>query len=180
MTNYGKLDERGNLERLRRIPGVCNATPDRLAAYAAANGFIELEDTPAPGQYYTPTPWRVEDGKLTRDWEPMELEQVKGMALERVQSALDMELSTRTAIDCPGLGKSIVYDEAALINALGLEAGDMFIAADDSIVTLTAEQVAAIKAALKSYRAGLYATATEKRAQINACSSVDDIAALGY
>lgn len=180
MTNYGKLDENGTLERLRRIPGVFNATPDRFAEYAAANGFIELEDTPTPGQYYTPTPWRVVDGKITRDWEPMELEQVKFMALERVQGELDMVLKQRAAIDCPGLGKSIVYDEAALLNALGLEAGDAFITANDEVLTLTAESVAAVKAALKSYRAGLYTTATEKRAQINAAQSVDDIAALGY
>ena len=180
MTNYGKLDEHGNLDRLRRIPGVCNATPDRLAAYAAAHGFIELEDTPTPGQYYTPTPWRLEDGKITRSWEPMELEQVKGMALERVQGELDMELATRAAIDCPGIGKSIIYDEAALLNALGLEAGDAFITANDEVLTLTAESVAAVKAALKAYRAGLYATATEKRAAIASAQSVDDIAALGY
>lgn len=180
MTNYGKLDGNGNLDRLRRIPGVCNATPDRLAAYAAANGYIALEDTPTPGQYYTPTPWRVVDGKITRSWEPMELEQVKFMALERVQGELDMELKQRAAIECPGLGKSIVYDEAALLNALGLEAGDAFITATDEVLTLTAAHVDAIKAALKSYRAGLYAAATEKRAAINAAASVDDIAALGY
>lgn len=150
-----------------------------MEAYAAENGFKPLEDNPAPNQYYI-SEWVDNGEKITRVNTPMDLEQVKNMAREMVQENLNRELKVRTEVDCEELGKAIIYDEAALINAMGLEAGDAFITADDSVIVLTETQKNAVKAALKTYRAGLYAAATEKRAQINACSSVDEVAQIAF
>lgn len=180
MTEYGKIREDGTFEKMRGIRGVMNPSADRLAEYAAAHGYKPVNDSPQPNQYYLSS-WQDDGQSITRVWMPMELEAAKEQARERVQTELSMMLSQRAAVDCPTLDASIVYDADALINALGLSIGDAFITADDSIIMLDDEaKIEAIRAALKGYRAQLYADATEKRAQINAAESVDDLAVLGY
>ena len=170
---YAKV-EAGALQIMGRVPNISNPTEAQVAAYAAAHGFKELEETPAPGRYYRKG-YAETDAAITETWEPWELEDAKKDALEGVQRALDSVLDTRATIPCAGFPAGIVYDRNALINAGGLAAGDVFIDAADGIHTLTEADVAAITAALKEYRQNLYAQATQQRAAIAAAEDVDEL-----
>ena len=157
-----------------RVPNISNPTEEQEAAYAAEHGFKELVETPAPGRYYRKEYAEGED-TITETWEPWELEEAKKDALREVQGRLDAALDARQTIPCEGFPAGIVYDRNALINAGGLAAGDVFIDAADGIHTLTAQDVAAITAALKEYRQSLYAAATRMRAEIAAATTVDEL-----
>ena len=173
MKTYAKL-EQGALRVMGRVPNISNPTEAQVAAYAAAHGFKELVSVEAPGRYYRKG-YAETDAAITETWEPWELVEAKADALEGVQGRLDALLDTRQTIPCEGFPAGIVYDRNALINAGGLAAGDVFIDAADGIHTLSARDVAAVTAALKGYRQGLYATATQKRAAIAAAATVDEL-----
>lgn len=157
-----------------RVPNISNPTEAQVAAYAAAHGFMELVETPAPGRYYRMGYAETEDA-ITETWVPWELEAAKKDALEAVQDRLDAVLDARQSIPCESFPAGIVYDRNALINAGGLAEGDVFIDAGDGLHTLTAEDVERIAAALKQYRQSLYATATQRRAAIAAAATVDEL-----
>ena len=157
-----------------RVPNISNPTDAQVAEYAAAHGFKELVETPAPGRYYRKE-YAETDAAITETREPWELDAAKKDALETVQGRLDASLDARQTIPCEGFPAGIVYDRNALINAGGLAAGDTFIDAADGLHTLTAQEVSAITAALKQYRQGLYATATQRRAAIAAATTVDEL-----
>ena len=174
MKAYAKL-EAGALRIMGRVPNISNPTDEQVAAYAAAHGFKELITTPQPGRY-----WRRDDYVETPNgiyevWTTQELEDAKTDALARVQRVLDAVLDSRATISCTGFPSGIVYDRNALINAGGLAAGDAFIDAADGLHTLTTQDVENIAAALKEYRQGLYATATQQRAAIAAAGDVDEL-----
>lgn len=173
MKTYAKL-EAGALRMMGRVPHISNPTEAQVAAYAAAHGFKELVETPAPGRYYRKG-YAETDAAITEAWEAWELEEAKDNALREVQGRLDAVLDARRSIPCEGFHAGIVYDRNALINAGGLAAGDAFIDAADGLHTLTAQDVAAIAAALKEYRQSLYAAATQKRAAIAAATTVDEL-----
>lgn len=173
MKTYAKL-EAGALRTMGRVPNISNPTVEQVAAYAAAHGFKELVQTPAPGRYYRKGYAEGEDA-ITEAWEPWELDEAKADALREVQGRLDAVLDARATIPCDGFPAGIVYDRNALINAGGLAAGDAFIDAEDGIHTLTAQDVAAVTAALKEYRQSLYAQATQRRAAIAAATTVDEL-----
>ena len=173
MKTYAKL-EAGALRVMGRVPNISNPTEAQVAAYAAAHGFKELVAVEPPGRYYRKG-YAEADAAITETWEAWELEAAKADALETVQGRLDAVLDARQTIPCEGFPAGIVYDRNALINAGGLKAGDTFIDAADGIHTLTSQGVAAITAALKEYRQGLYATATQKRAAIAAAATVDEL-----
>ena len=173
MKTYAKLED-GALRMMERVPNISNPTDAQIAAYAAAHGFKELVETPAPGRYYRKG-YAETDAAITETWEPWELAEAKENALETVQGRLDAALDARQTIPCEGFPAGIVYDRNALINAGGLAAGDAFIDAADGIHTLSARDVAAITAALKEYRQGLYGTATQRRAAIAAATTVDEL-----
>ena len=173
MKTYAKL-ESGALRMMGRVPNISNPTDAQVAEYAAAHGFKELVETPAPGRYYRKE-YAETDAAITETREPWELDAAKKDALETVQGRLDASLDARQTIPCEGFPAGIVYDRNALINAGGLAAGDTFIDAADGLHTLTAQEVSAITAALKQYRQGLYATATQRRAAIAAATTVDEL-----
>ena len=173
MKTYAK-PEQGALRVMGRVPNISNATEQQRAAYAAANGFKELVETEAPGRYYRKGYAEGEDA-ITETWTAWELDEAKKDALEAVQDRLDAVLDARQTIPCAGFPAGIVYDRNALINAGGLAAGDAFIDAEDCIHTLTAQDVAAVTAALKEYRQSLYAQATQRRAAIAAATTVDEL-----
>lgn len=173
MKTYAKL-EAGALRVMERVPNIINPTEAQAAAYAAAHGFKELHATEAPGRYYRKGYAEGEDA-ITETWEPWGLEAAKADAMETVQDRLDAVLDTRATIPCSGFPAGIVYDRNALINAGGLAAGDAFIDAADGILTLDAQNVADITAALKEYRRGLYAQASQRRAAIAAAATVDEL-----
>ena len=157
-----------------RVPNISNPTAAQVATHAAANGFKELVAVEQPGRYYRKG-YAETGAAITETWEPWELEEAKKDALETVQGRLDAVLDARATIPCDGFPAGIVYDRNALINAGGLAAGDAFIDAADGIHTLTAQDVAAITAALKGYRQSLYAAATQQRAAIAAAEDVDEL-----
>ncbi len=173
MKTYARL-EAGALRVMERVPNISNPTEAQVAAYAAAHGFKELVAVEALGRYYRLGYAEGEDA-ITETWEPWALDTAKKDALEEVQGRLDTMLDARQTIPCAGFPAGIVYDRNALINAGGLAAGDAFIDAADGVHTLTAQDVAAITAALKEYRQGLYATATQRRAAIAAAATVDEL-----
>lgn len=173
MKTYAKM-EAGALRMMGRVPNIINPTEAQVAAYAAAHGFKELVQVDAPGRYYRKG-YAETEAAITETWEPWELEKAKGNALETVQERLDAALDARQTIPCEGFPAGIVYDRNALINAGGLAAEDVFIDAADGIHTLTAQDVAAITAALKEYRQGLYAATTQRRAAIAAATTVDEL-----
>ena len=173
MKTYAKL-EQGALRVMGRVPNISNPTDEQVAAYAAAHGFKELDETPAPGRYYRKG-YAETDAAITETWAAWEMGDAKADALRRVQEVLDNMLDARQTTPCEGFPAGIVYDRNALINAGGLATGDAFIDAADGIHTLTSQGVAAITAALKEYRQGLYATATQKRAAIAAAATVDEL-----
>ena len=173
MKTYAKL-ESGALRVMGRVPNICNPTETRVAAYAAAHGFKELVAVDAPGRYYRKG-YAETAAAITETWEPWGLDEAKTHALGTVQDRLDTMLDARQAIPCEGFQAGIVYDRNALINAGGLAAGDTFIDAADGIHSLSAQDVAAITAALKGCRQGLYAAATRMRAEIAAATTVDEL-----
>ena len=173
MKTYAKL-EAGALRVMGRVPNISNPTEAQVAAYAAVHGFKELVQTPAPGRYYRKG-YAETDTAITETWTAWELVEAKADALREVQGRLDAVLDARATIPCDGFPAGIVYDRNALINAGGLAAGDAFIDAADGIHTLTAQDVAAVTAALKEYRQSLYAQATQRRAAIVAATTVDEL-----
>lgn len=173
MKTYAKL-EAGALRVMGRVPNISNPTDAQVAEYAAAHGFMELVETPAPGRYYRKG-YAETDAAITETWEAWELEDAKKDALETVQGRLDAALDARHTVPCTGFPAGIVYDRNALINAGGLVAGDTFIDAADGLHTLTAEDVENIAAALKEKRQELYAATTLVRAQIAAAQDVDAV-----
>lgn len=173
MKTYAKL-EQGALRMMGRVPNISNPTDAQVAAYAAAHGYKELRRTTQPGRYYAQG-WHETAKLITETWTAWELDAAKEDALKIVQGHLDAALDARHTIPCTGFHAGIVYDRNALINAGGLAAGDAFIDAADGIHTLTAQDVAAITAALKEYRQSLYAAATQQRATIAAASTVDEL-----
>lgn len=176
MKRYAKfIDDK--IKFLARVPNASYTTPEMLADYAAKNNWKEYIATNAPNQYYSMT-HKETAKRITETWEAMPLDIVRPIALEEVQNALDKALTRRAVIPCAGFDAGIIYDEAALVNAMGLAAGDMYIDAQDGMHELTADTVDAIKHALKQYRQGLYATACGQRAAIAAATTVDEIAAV--
>ena len=173
MKTYAKIED-GALRIMGRVPNISNPTEQQVAAYAAAHGYKELVETPAPGRYYRKG-YAETDAAITETWEPWELDAAKKDALETVQGRLDAVLDARQTIPCEGFPAGIVYDRNALINAGGLAAGDAFIDAADGLHALTAQDVENIAVALKEYRQGLYATATQRRAAIAAAEDVDEL-----
>lgn len=173
MKTYAKI-EAGALRMMGRVPNISNPTEAQVAEYAAAHGFKALVETPTPGRYYRKECAEGE-GAITVTWTPWGLEDAMAHALVTVQRRLDAALDARHTVPCTGFPAGIVYDRNALINAGGLAAGDTFIDAADGLHTLTAEEVSAITAALKQYRQGLYATATQRRAAIAAATTVDEL-----
>lgn len=176
MKKYAKFID-DNIKFLARVPNASYTTPEMLADYAAANGWKEYISTNPPNQFYTMT-HKETAKRITETWEAMPLDDAKALALDKVQHDLDLALATRAVIPCASYPAGIIYDEAALVNALGLALGDMFIDAADNVHEMSTMGVDNVRGALKQYRQSLYAQAAEQRAAIAAATTVDDIAAV--
>lgn len=106
----------------------------------------------------------------------IEVDDAKPEARAAVQAWIDRATRERTTIPCEGIDAGIVFDTQACINAMGLEAGDVFIDAKDGVHAIeSAADVACIKGALKAHVAGLYAKATEWRKRIDAAATREEI-----
>lgn len=175
---FVKLIE-GRLKYLTNIPGVWNPTEKMVATYAAEHGYKELVHVDQPGRFYNKS-YKDLKNTVKEVWTAWDLQVAKDSALNEAQSTLDMNLAQRTTVGCTGFDAGIVYDQNALTNAMGLEAGDMFIDAADGVHVLTEENIIEIKKSLKGHRMSLYTKVTTVRAAIAAAETVDEVeAALG-
>lgn len=172
---YAKLVD-SRLEVLYNVPGISNPNGEQVKNYALTHGYKVLEETSAPGKYYTSS-YVEQDDKIVKVWTPEDLGHAKAQALTLVQTVLDSALSQRVTVECSGFENGIIYDQNALTNAIGLEEGDMFIDAQDGVHQLTAENVVNIKKALKDHRLDLYMKVTVKRTAINEATTVDEVEA---
>lgn len=173
MKQYAIL-EHGVPRIMGRVPHVSNASAEQLEAYASACGYKLLVYSACPGRFYSRS-WKKTAGRITETWTPWELSLAKDEALRLVQEHLDKLLIARSTVPCIGIPAGIVYDPAALTNALGLEPGDMFIDAADKLHTLNTELIENIRCSLKNHRLGLYAAATDYRRRIAAADSVESL-----
>lgn len=103
---------------------------------------------------------------------------LKRAAEEKVQAWIDAKTKERTTCPCDRFPAGIVYDQQACLNALGLEAGDDFIDAENGKHKLTEADVVAIRRALKRHVSGLYALATMWRDDIAAATTEQALAAV--
>lgn len=53
MTTYAKLTESGQLDILTYVPGVTNASPATVEAYATSHGYLPVQYTDSPGEWYS-------------------------------------------------------------------------------------------------------------------------------
>lgn len=167
--------ENGSLKFFNgRIPNVVNPDEETLLSYLISNGYKPYETSTAPGMYYTES-YKETKAKITQVWKPIDLAAAKEQALGTVQQELDMSLPVRTVIECTGFENGIIYDQDALINVMGLSAGDSYIDAQDEIHILTEENITNITQTLKAKRQSLYGKAMLKRAGIAAAKNVDEV-----
>lgn len=88
---------------------------------------------------------------------------------------MNISLERRVVVQAASFPNGIIYDANALVNAMGIEAGDSFIDAKDEIHVLTDEMISEVKSALKGYRESLYLEATVRRTAIDNAENVDDV-----
>lgn len=178
MKKYAKFIE-DEIHFITRVPycSAPNPRADMLAAYAENHGYKEYIATDKPPCRYYTLQLKETAKRITEKWVAMPLDDAKALALDTVQHDLDLALATRAVIPCGGFEAGIVYDEAAILNAMGMAAGDGYIDAQDGLHELTTADVDEIKAALKQYRLGIYQAATAKRAAIAAATSVEEVEA---
>lgn len=176
MKKYAKFID-DDFRVLTRVPNRSVTTDSMLKEYAENNGWKEYIISNAPNRYYTMAHHETAK-RITQTWEPIPMDEARTMALDSIQSWLDNSLATRAVIPCSGFDAGIIYDADALINAMGLAAGDIYIDASDNVRQITADDVDAVKGALKSYRLSLYARAAEMRAQVKAATTVDEISSV--
>lgn len=167
----------GILQYCHGPKNVSNPSNEIIEEFAKANGYKELVQVDRPGRFYDKS-YTEDDETVTEVWTAQNLDFVRERAMEAIQTRLTQGLSERATIDCEGFENGIVYDNDALVNAIGLEVGDMYIDAKDEVHQLTAEDITNIKAALKGHRMTLYTLATTTRAEVNQAQTVDDIEAI--
>lgn len=147
MKKYAKfVDEKICI--LTRHPFRSITTDDTLKEFAEDHEFKELVETDAPNRYYTVS-YHETAKRITQTWQPMPLDDAKALALDDVQAELDKRLTTRAVIPCASFAAGIIYDEAALVNALGLALGDMYIDAADNVNEISTLGVDNVRRALK-------------------------------
>lgn len=183
MKTYAKL-ETGTLQILERVPNVSNATAEQMAAYAAANGYKELRQTPLPGRYYT-LGYKQTAKLITETWTPWELDAAKQDALAIIQRRRDAAMNG-VVIPCEGLPAGIAYNAEALtmanslviLSAQGqLPPGTTWTDAADVAHPLTPELLAAIVAAMLLHVNGVQARFAAPRDAVNAATTVDAVEA---
>lgn len=147
MKKYAKfVDEK--IYILTRHPYRSITTDDNLKEFAEDHEFKELVETDAPNRYYTVS-YRETAKRITQTWQPMPLDDARALALDDVQHDLDLALATRAVIPCNGFDAGIIYDADALINAMGLDDGDIYIDAADNVNEISTLGVDNVRRALK-------------------------------
>lgn len=183
MKTYAKLEE-GALQIMGRVPNISNPTEAQRAAYAAAHGFKELVETPAPGMFY----YRdyVDAGDtIEAVWHPIELAEAKTQALNTIQARRNAAMN-EVVIPCEGLPNGILYNTEAVTNALGLTlleakgalpAGQTWTDAADETHELTSGLLADISVAMVTHGNGVQERFRPARDAVRAAEDVDAVEA---
>lgn len=183
MKTYAKL-EAAALRIMGRVPNISNPTDEQVAAYAAAHGFKELVETPAPGRYYRKG-YAEGNAAITETWEPWELGEAKDNALREVQGKRDAAMNG-VVIPCAGLPNGILYNTEAVTNALGLTlleakgalpTGQTWTDAADETHELTSALLADISVAMVTHGNGVQERFRPARDAVRAADDVDAVEA---
>lgn len=117
MALYGKLNN-GEITLCTFIPNVSNASQEALAQYAKEQGYKKIVERKQEHQYMMCS-WKETAATITQLWTEMDIDDVKSILLEEVQTELNESLEKRVSIPC-SLGFDIVYDTQAQMNVMGL------------------------------------------------------------
>lgn len=170
-----------------RVQNISNPTDEQVAAYAAANGYKELVETPAPGHFYN-NGYTEEDDTITETWTPWELDLAKKDALGAIQFRRDTAMNG-VVIPCGALPNGVLFNQEAhnMVNSLMLlQAGGALPAdaewtdAADVAHKVTPELVTALVSAMMTHIQTTQARFKPARDAVNAAEDVDAVeAALG-
>lgn len=177
--NYVKLND-GVLSYMPRPKHISNPSDEQLTLYAADNGWLELRTTTPTSAYHTMS-YRAYSTYVTTVWTKPSLDALKTSKKSEADSLKESALATTQAIDVDGLG-GVIYNQDALINIMGVLVAETpetdYVLADDSVSTLTLEQMLRLAETLSNYRANIYALKAYRYNLIDSCESVDDLLAL--
>ena len=189
MKTYAKL-EAGALRMMGRVPNISNPTEAQVAAYAAAHGFKELVETPAPGRYYRKGYAETEDA-ITETWVPWELEAAKKDALEgELQSRRNAAMfgvgGEGVVIPCSALPNGVLFNAEAhnMVNSLMLLQAQGSLPDDaewtdaaDVAHAVTPTLIAALVQAMMGHIQAVQAKYKPARDAVNAAEDVDEVEA---
>ena len=175
---YAKLNKGGAFQLMGRIPNISNPTEEQRAAYAAANGYKELVETPAPGRYYEKTHVQ-DDAHVIEAWIPWDLDAAKRDALDTVQAGRNSAMNN-VVIPCDALPNGILFNTEAMVYAIGLSAspsleGETWTDAADETHNLTADMLASIAVAMKAHIKSVQDAARPVRDAIRAAKTVEEV-----
>lgn len=159
---------------------ISNPTDEQLAAYATEQGYKPLETSTAPSKYHIKG-YEETDDAISTIWTAPELDSLKVIKKAEAESSKDQALASTSTLEVEEVG-SVIYNQDALINVMGLLLAQSeqtsYVLADDSVTTLSLEQVGLVSKALSDYRAQIYATKAARFDAIDACDDVDELLSL--
>ena len=190
MKTYAKL-EAGALRVMGRVPNISNPTEAQVAEYAAAHGFKELVETPAPGRYYRKGYAEGADA-ITETWEPWELEAAKKDALDTIQARRDAAMfgepgTKGVVIECSALPNGVLFNAEAhnMVNSLMLldakgavPASAKWTDAADVAHPVTSGLIDALEASMMEHIQGVQDKYEPARDAVNAAEDVDAVEAV--
>ena len=173
---------------LERVPNVSNPSDETVAAYAAAHGFKELVETPAPGRYYRKG-YAETDAAITETWTAWELDEAKKDALEgELQSRRNAAMfgDGGVVIECSALPNGVLFNAEAhnMVNSLMLLQAQGALPEDaewtdaaDVAHAVTPTLIAALVAAMMGHIQAVQARFKPARDAVNEAEDVDAVEA---
>lgn len=176
---------------MERVPNISNPTDEQVAAYAAAHGFKELVETPAPGLFYNRE--YVDAGDTIRAvWHPFELAVAKEQARDSIQARRDAAMFGidgalgGVVIPCSALPNGVLFNAEAhnMVNSLMLLQAQGALPDDaewtdaaDVAHAVTPTLIAALVAAMMGHIQAVQARFKPARDAVNAAEDVDAVEA---
>lgn len=189
MKTYAKL-EPGALRVMGRVPNIINPTEAQAAAYAAAHGFKELVQTPAPGRYYRKG-YAETGAAIMETWEPIALDEAKKQALDTIQARRDAAMfgepgTKGVVIECSALPNGVLFNAEAhnMVNSLmlldakgALPASARWTDAADVAHPVTSGLIDALVEAMMGHVQGVQDKYEPARNAVNAAQDVEAVEA---
>lgn len=91
---YAKLTPTGNLQPLGFVPGITNASEATMQRYANEEGYLPVEYTDPPGEWYTSS-FVQRAGRIEQVWTPWDNAAKMSVVQSMVQSLLDSKAQER-------------------------------------------------------------------------------------